>query len=199
MALPAVAEPGILPTEMELLASTETSVHILPLVSVDRVRLLTGTYGPFRPPSHAQVPLWLAIHLRRRQKCVIIPPEWLSVDHLTALVHQESTSPAFAPVPLHYLAVSKMLLEQCVYADSAADDIPGAAKVRALLKDLREMRQSKVLTGLASLNGVHIEMTNISSLEIAELRPFFSTAVKNLQDIQRSDDATQASGTSSFA
>ena len=61
------------------------------------------------------------------------------------------------------------------------------------------MRQSKVLTGLASLNGVHIEMTNISSLEIAELRPFFSTAVKNLQDIQRSDDATQASGTSSFA
>ncbi|WFD35048.1 DNA replication protein psf2 [Malassezia cuniculi] len=193
MALPAAAEPGILPTEMELLAGTETSVSILPLVSIDRVRLLSGTYGPFRPPSHAEVPLWLAIHLRRRQKCVIIPPDWLSVEQLTNYVHQESGSAAFAPVPLHYMAVSKMLLEH------AADDIPSAPKVRALLKDLREIRQSKVLAGLAALNDTHIEMTNISSLEIAELRPFFATAVKHLQDIHRTNESTQPSGDASLA
>lgn len=193
MALPAAADAGILPTEMELLAGTETSVSILPLVSVDRVRLLTGTYGPFRPPAHAELPLWLAVHLRRRHKCVIIPPDWLSVDMLSALVQQESASPAFAPVPLHYMAISKMLLEH------ASDDIPGAQKVRALLKDLREIRQSKILAGLAALNGAHIEMTNISSLEIAELRPFFTTAVEHLQAIQGAEEPAPSSESASLS
>lgn len=85
MALPASTQYGILPTEMEYVASTETMIRILPLVSVDRVRLLSGTYGPFRPPAHAEVPLWLALSLRKKRKCVIIPPDWLSVGTLSWL------------------------------------------------------------------------------------------------------------------
>ena len=42
---------------MEYVASSETIVDILPLISLDRVRLLSGTYGPFEPPARAQVPL----------------------------------------------------------------------------------------------------------------------------------------------
>lgn len=79
MALPPPTRYGILPTEMEYVAGTETLVDILPLISLDRVRLLSGTYGPFQPPTHAQVPLWLAVSLRKKRKCVIIPPAWLSV------------------------------------------------------------------------------------------------------------------------
>lgn len=125
MALPAATQYGILPTEMEYVASSETLVRILPLVSVDRVRLLSGTYGPFRPPAHAEVPLWLALSLRKKRKCVIIPPDWLSVgayfflfswvDALTEYVRQETTSLPFAPLPLHYVAIAKLLLEQCVW------------------------------------------------------------------------------------
>ena len=79
MALPTSTRYGILPTEMEYVASSETIVDILPLISLDRVRLLSGTYGPFQPPTRAQVPLWLAILLRKKRKCVIVPPEWLSI------------------------------------------------------------------------------------------------------------------------
>ena len=79
MPLPASTRHGVLPTEMEYVASSETLVDILPLVSLDRVRLLSGTYGPFHPPAHAVVPLWLAISLRKKRKCVIVPPEWLTV------------------------------------------------------------------------------------------------------------------------
>lgn len=121
MALPSVAQGGLLPTEVEYIASTESTVSILPLVSVDRVRLLSGTFGPFRPPAHAEVPVWLAIHLRRKQKCVIIPPEWMAVDALAESVRLETTQPAFAPMPLHYVALSKLLLEQCVLLRDPAD------------------------------------------------------------------------------
>ncbi|CAD6884094.1 unnamed protein product [Tilletia controversa] len=87
---------------------------------------------------------------------------------------------SFAEVPFHYVAVAKVLL------DVAADDIPSSDQVRALLKDLREARQSKIMAGLEMINPVHLEMTNISALEIAELRPFFGTAFKELRTFQRS-------------
>ena len=32
--------------------------------------------------SRLQVPLWLAQVLKKRQKCQIIPPEWLNVEFL---------------------------------------------------------------------------------------------------------------------
>ncbi|PKI84328.1 Psf2p [Malassezia vespertilionis] len=177
MALPAAAHHGILPTEMEYLASCETHISILPLISIDRFRLLSGTYGPFRPPAHAHIPLWLALSLRKKRKCVIIPPDWLSVDTLSEYLRQEVSSLPFAPLPLHYIPISKLLL------DSAAEDIPQSARVRSLLKDLADARQSKVLTGMTLVNPIHLEMTNISSLEIAQLRPFFATALKQLQAI----------------
>ncbi|WFD31062.1 DNA replication protein psf2 [Malassezia sp. CBS 17886] len=191
MALPRETQMGVLPTEMEYVASTETLVRILPLVSIDRVRLLSGTYGPFRPPAHTEVPLWLALSLRKKRKCVVIPPEWISVDVLSEYVRQETSMLPFAPLPLHFVAISKLLLEQYAwgwhtFTCRAAEDIPSSSRVRALLKGLLETRQSKIMAGLEMLNPAHVElqMTNISSLEIAGLRPFFDTALTHLQAIQ---------------
>ncbi|KAK0556958.1 DNA replication protein psf2 [Tilletia horrida] len=98
----------------------------------------------------------------------------------------ETSNPGFAVLPFHYVAIAKVLL------DVAPDDIAGSDQVRALLKDIREARQSKIMAGLEMINAVHLEMTNISALEIAELRPFFSTAFKELRGFQKS--AALASG-----
>ncbi|KAL6320074.1 hypothetical protein AAG906_004472 [Vitis piasezkii] len=38
-----------------------------------------GDFGPFRPQIATQVPLWLAVALKKRGKCTIRPPEWMSV------------------------------------------------------------------------------------------------------------------------
>ena len=40
---------------------------------------LQGDFGPFNPSMHAQVPLWLAVNLRQRQKCRIEAPGWMNV------------------------------------------------------------------------------------------------------------------------
>ncbi|KAL9935523.1 hypothetical protein V8E36_005871 [Tilletia maclaganii] len=179
MAIPRSLSSGLLPSEIEYIASTETEVSIVPLLAFDRVRLLGGIYGPFRPPAQAKVPLWLAAYLKKRNKCIIVPPPWLTVEALSDTLRIETTNPSFAEVPFHYVAVAKVLL------DVAADDIASSDQVRALLKDLREARQSKIMAGLEMINPVHLEMTNISALEIAELRPFFRTAFKQLRSFQR--------------
>ena len=35
--------------------------------------------GPFAPNRNLQVPLWLALVLKKRARCRIHPPEWLNV------------------------------------------------------------------------------------------------------------------------
>lgn len=77
MALPAVLQPGLLPSEIEYLATSSTTVQIVPLTTIDRARFLSGVYGPFRPPTRATVPLWVALHLKKKSKCYIVPPQWM--------------------------------------------------------------------------------------------------------------------------
>jgi GINS complex subunit 2 len=116
--------------------------------------------------------------LKRRKKAIVVPPVWLTVDALTEALRSESTQPGFSPLPHFWIGVSQALLT------AAPDDIPNSNKVRTLLKDIREARQSKILAGVSMLNSVHLQMTNISAHEIAELRGFFGTAFTHLKALR---------------
>lgn len=35
--------------------------------------------GPFNPPNKAEVPVWIACELKKRRKCRIVGPSWMSV------------------------------------------------------------------------------------------------------------------------
>lgn len=41
--------------------------------------IFQGDLGPFNPGLPVEVPVWLAINLKQRQKCRLIPPEWMDV------------------------------------------------------------------------------------------------------------------------
>ena len=38
-----------------------------------------------------KVPIWLAIYLRKRNKCRIIAPEWLNIEYLSEKLKEEKT------------------------------------------------------------------------------------------------------------
>ncbi|BGP22021.1 GINS complex subunit Psf2 [Rhodotorula toruloides] len=158
----------------------EGEVEIVPSVRMPVIQGLDGdhlTYGPFNPPQKASVPLWLAVHLKKKRKCRIVAPQWLSVGHLEQTLKSEQTLPEFSDLPRDYLEVSKVLLEV------ASDDVAASDRVRLLLKDIREARQAKVREGLGAINAVHLGMPNLSALEIAELRPFFALSFQRLGDL----------------
>ncbi|GAA6026483.1 hypothetical protein JCM10207_002517, partial [Rhodosporidiobolus poonsookiae] len=90
------------------------------------------------------------------------------------VLKQEQTDANFSDLPRDYLEVSKVLLEV------ASDDVPAPDRVRLLLKDIREARQAKVREGLAAVNAVHLAMPNLSTLELSELRPFFTLSFQRL-------------------
>jgi hypothetical protein len=41
-----------------------------------------GDFGPFKINQIVEVPLWLAIELKKKNKCRVITPEWLSIEKL---------------------------------------------------------------------------------------------------------------------
>ena len=51
------------------------------------------------PHCPCQVPLWVALNLRQRQKCRIVQPEWMAPDRLEAARDAERESPFFAELP----------------------------------------------------------------------------------------------------
>ncbi|KAK4056146.1 DNA replication protein psf2 [Microbotryomycetes sp. JL221] len=167
---------GPTPSDVEF-KGMEHHVEIIPLVKLPVIEGIDGSsvkWGPLVPPQKARVPLWFAVHLKKKRKCRVLVPAWLSTAALEETLRQELSDEQFSDLPRTYLEVSKVLLEV------ASDDFQLPDRVKILLKDIREARQSKIRLGLAALNPIDLGMPNLSNMEIAEVRPFFTLAHRRL-------------------
>jgi len=53
------------------------------------------------------------LQLRKSRNCRIVPPDWLTVNHLRAVLQNESSlRDEFSPVPFYYFEVATLLLER---------------------------------------------------------------------------------------
>ncbi|KAL4836496.1 hypothetical protein H8958_022021 [Nasalis larvatus] len=96
--------------EVEFLAEKEL-VTIIPNFSMDKIYLIGGDLGPFNPGLPVEVPLWLAINLKQRQKCRLLPPEWMDVEKLEKMRDHERKEETFTPMPSpYYMELTKLLL-----------------------------------------------------------------------------------------
>ena len=116
------------PAEVEFLAENQT-IQIIPNFSHERLYLICGEVGPFRPGIPVNVPLWMAINLKQRQKCRLTAPEWMTLETLTKLKEDESQSRNFIEMPdEHYYVTTELILS------TAPHDIPNADEIRTLVK-----------------------------------------------------------------
>jgi hypothetical protein len=53
-------------------------VTVIPQFKGGKLHFVGGDVGPFVPAVPVDVPLWLAISLKKRGRCKIQPPEWMS-------------------------------------------------------------------------------------------------------------------------
>lgn len=179
-----------------------------------------GPTPALRPPHRATLPLWLALLLKRQRRASIAPPPWLHpaalqeiLDRETSTSHQESftsttplppsgdrdqpsdaNSPPFQPsstatasadtLPYHYLELAQLLLTHC------SDDIPDFEAVQRLLRDLREVRMSKVRGLVPRLDGgAGVKLNGIGAMELGESRQFLGGVVDGLRKLGASREA----------
>nr|XP_036576476.1 DNA replication complex GINS protein PSF2 [Colletotrichum truncatum]KAF6783232.1 DNA replication complex GINS protein PSF2 [Colletotrichum truncatum] len=98
MALP--LPPGLVPAEVAFLCEMEL-ITIVPRQRLESIDLLSGATPALRPPARANIPLWLAILLKKQRRANIVPPPWLHPTSLAQIVHHETKiePDAFSPPP----------------------------------------------------------------------------------------------------
>ncbi|GIX76901.1 DNA replication complex GINS protein PSF2 [Caerostris extrusa] len=170
------------PADLEFLAEQE-SVRIIPNFSHGKLYLIRGDVGPFIPGNTVQVPLWLAINLRQRQKCRIQPPDWMCIETLEEVKQNEIDSQIFTPLPSkHYREITRLLF------DVAVPDIPNADEIQTLIKDIWDIRMAKLRSSVDAFiksGESHAQVDNLTVFEINFVRPLLTTALYQLQKFKR--------------
>jgi GINS complex subunit 2 len=177
---------------LEFLAE-DTMVTVVPSARIRRFHFISGDFGPLDPSIPIDLPLWLAVYLKRNQRCQIQCPEWLEAERLAQLLEEERTMPGFVPLPYHYVEIGTLLL------DAAAGDIEDAQRVRALLMDLQNVRQEKIRRGMGVVLSRTaegdvpnaIKMNNVSAIEIQGVRDFMTSTMSSFNRFATREDAAR--------
>nr|VZH90180.1 unnamed protein product [Spirometra erinaceieuropaei] len=177
------------PNELEFLAEDEL-IQIIPRFKMEAIDLIEHFVGPFHPNIPCEVPLWLAVHLRRQQKCRIIPPNWLCVTSLTEFKEAEDAeSGCTKPPHPHYTEVATLLLQH------APDDLPDQEAVRTLIKDLWDARVGKFVTSVnqfISSGAATARVSQLTCLELATVRNLLANSLDQLAILRQKVAETSA-------
>jgi len=169
------------PSEVEFLAEREM-VKIVPNFTQDQIFLISGNIGPFSAGMPVSVPLWLAINLKQRQKCRILPPEWMDTEILKEKKQEEADSRFFMEMPNpFYMEITQLLLQH------ATDDIPRADEVRTLIKDIWDLRIAKLRSSVDIFVKSELPQAKLNFLTIMEIntvRQFLTQALNHMHQLR---------------
>ncbi|KAK6521459.1 DNA replication protein psf2 [Arthrobotrys conoides] len=183
MALP---HQHLTPQEVSFICESEL-ITIVPRQRLGALNLISIDTRPLVPPQRADVPLWLAVFLRKQKRCNIVPPEWLNVDYLERLVKEESDSAAFSQMPWRWMEVAEILLDTC------SEDLISPSDIALHIRSLRELRQAKIRAGLSDqMNSSYIKINNLGLMEVCEIRPWVGKVVDGLRKIEGEAGSTAA-------
>ncbi|KAG7166026.1 probable DNA replication complex GINS protein PSF2 [Homarus americanus] len=179
-------------TEIEFLAE-KFPITIVPNFAQEKLYLISGDVGPFNPGIPLEVPMWLGMNLRQRGKCRLVIPPWMDAEKLAEKKEEESQSKVFTEMPCeHYLVVAQLLLS------AAPEDIPNSQQVKTLVKDMWDLRISKLRSSVAEfikIEGTHAKLDRLTLLEINSIRPFLPHAFDHLHRLSKAAYTSKLSQT----
>ena len=165
------------PSEVEFFGEKEL-VTIVPNFSFDTIHLISGSIGPFRAGLPVRVPIWVAVNLKQQQKCRIVSQDWMNVDSLNEAKEEEKLSKLFTKMPSnHYIDEAQVLL------NAASDDMPEADQIRTAVKDIWDIRMSKLRTSVVAFvksESMHAKLDHLTAMEINSIRPLLPHALDQM-------------------
>lgn len=166
--------------EIEFLGEDEL-VEIIPnFSSKEEIELIQGSFGPFEVNLPIQIPLWIAITLRKKGKCKIQQPKWLDIEYLKEKIEEEKKNEIeFSRLSFDFIQNGLILLKIC---SKNGNDFEKIENIRILLEDLMNIREIKIKKGLLKIDNSTsgLEMANITCIEMNKYRQVISNTMKNL-------------------
>ncbi|KAK9476564.1 hypothetical protein V1514DRAFT_271618, partial [Lipomyces japonicus] len=165
------------PAEISFLAENNM-ITIIPRQSMDEVELIGDVIPNLRPMRRMEVPLWVALILKKQARCNVVAPEWMSETNLQIAYKDEAEHmDRFSHLlPWEWTETGELILS------NAPDDLSSPPHViRNLLRDIREVRQAKVRAGIKIFTHDFLQMDDVGAMEMNEIRPFATMVINKLR------------------
>lgn len=174
------ADKSFTSKEIAFLAEEEL-IDILPRYSMNKLELIGTNLGKLRPLQKTEVPLWIAVILKRQNKCSIMIPPWLSVPYLKKkYAEEQKVRNKVTSLPWHWIPISKILLDVC-----PDDFVDSPHELRSLIQDLRDIRMLKTRQGFDAIDDDYLELTGLSLFEVNEIRPLLLQTMDMLNSLKK--------------
>lgn len=168
--------------ELEFIAEN-SSIEIIPNFKREKITLISGQYGDFKPNKPVLVSLWLAIQYKKNKKCRIIPPIWMDLKLLKEKFELEKKNEAILQeLPYYFYEICQILFNK------ADDDISDLKLIKSVVEDLNAIRGAKINKTLENLlpdeTSIYMSLNNICARELELIKPFLCESFKYKLDIK---------------
>eukprot|EP01017_Pseudomicrothorax_dubius_P018092 TRINITY_DN20145_c0_g1_i1.p1 TRINITY_DN20145_c0_g1~~TRINITY_DN20145_c0_g1_i1.p1 ORF type:complete len:204 (-),score=53.20 TRINITY_DN20145_c0_g1_i1:85-696(-) len=158
---------------------------IIPNFQEEKVHLISGDFGPFRPNKPVEVPLWLAMYLKKKGKCRIVPPPWMELNYLRDRLNLElAEKTALSALPPHFKDVFNII------STYASEDVPNIAGIQSVLEHILKLRADKLkqlvnssLDDLSKGKTKFIRIPNLNECEVDERKKAMELAANMIDTL----------------
>ena len=165
-------------SENEFIAE-ESIIEIISSFDHPQFKFVSGIFGPFVSQMPCRVPLWLALSFKKKGKCTIVAPSWMTVEELERTVSNERTQKVLGHLPFHYMEIAHLLLA------NAREDIDSPDQVAVLLQDVESVRMDRIKTGISAIAAavstnesvISANLNNVAAMEIYSIKRFFLSSL----------------------
>jgi len=135
---------------------------VVPNFSHEGYKLIQGNFGPFKPNIACNVPIWLAVMLKKQNMCRMVQPEWMDVEYLKEQVKLQAATTDFIKLPYHYIEIFT------IFSQNAQQDVIEFNEVSSLITDLQFQRQKNLSDMLkdADRQTVGFYISNLCQFEL---------------------------------
>ena len=144
-------------------------IEIIPNFHSDKISLVSGIYGPFKPNKIIKIPLWLAVKYRNNNQCKIIIPSIYENSYLNGVLESEKENKnSLFDLPPNFFEISNILF------NNAEDDFEDIKKTRCFVADIKTLRQNKINNMLKNIKNedLYLKLNGLTAIELEQIRPF---------------------------
>ena len=147
-------------------------IEIIPNFHAEKISLVSGEYGPFKPNKLIKIPLWLAVKYRNNNQCkIIIPPIYENSYLIGVLESEKENKTSLFDLPPNFFEISNILF------NNAEDDFDDIKKTRCFVADIKTIRQNKINNMLKNIKNddLYLKLNGLTSMELEQIRPLLKS------------------------
>ena len=147
-------------------------IEIIPNFHAEKICLVSGEYGPFKPNKIIKIPLWLAVKYRNNNQCKILIPSIYENSYLNGVLESEKENKtSLFDLPPNFFEISNILF------NNAEDDFDDIKKTRCFVADIKTIRQNKINNMLKNIKNddLYLKLNGLTSMELEQIRPLLKS------------------------